>query len=140
VLEGLLGSFGEITRRDVAWSDVRDAKPLWGCNAVWRISVKPSDGPAVIAALPAGCQSLVDWGGGLVWVGTSGGDIAVTHGAVQAQVAALGGHATLIKGPEAVRAAVPVFQPEAPGVANLSAALRRRFDPRGILNQGLMAA
>jgi glycolate oxidase FAD binding subunit len=31
-----------------------------------------------------------------------------------------------------------VFHPEAPGVARLSAGLRRRFDPRGILNPGLM--
>lgn len=140
MLEGLLGSFGDVSRVQADWSTVRDARPLWGCDAVWRVSVKPSDGPAVVAALPEGAQALMDWGGGLVWVGQIGGEAGATHAALQAQVASLGGHATLIKGPEALRAAVPVFQPEAPGVATLSAALRARFDPRGILNPGLMAA
>jgi glycolate oxidase FAD binding subunit len=37
-----------------------------------------------------------------------------------------------------VRAAVPVFQPENPTVTALSKGLRAQFDPRGILNAGLM--
>jgi len=32
------------------------------------------------------------------------------------------------------------FQPETNGVATLSAGLRQRFDPKGILNAGLMFA
>jgi glycolate dehydrogenase FAD-binding subunit len=140
-LQTVLGSFGDASRDDGAdWTQVRDAVPLHGCDAVWRVSVKPGDGPALVAQLPEGCTSLMDWGGGLVWVGQTGGDAAATHGALQASVAVTGGHATLIKGPDAVRAAVPVFQPEQPGLAALSAALRARFDPRGILNPGLMAA
>jgi glycolate oxidase FAD binding subunit len=31
-----------------------------------------------------------------------------------------------------------VFHPESPAVARLSAGLRAQFDPRGILNAGLM--
>ena len=140
-LQDLLRPHGDVTRGDRAdWTRVRDAGPLHGSEAVWRVSVKPGDGPALIAALPEGCDTMMDWGGGLVWVGQSGGDAAATHGTVQGTVAAMGGHATLIKGPHALRAAVPVFQPEAPGVAALSTALRARFDPRGILNPGLMAA
>ena len=34
----------------------------------------------------------------------------------------------------------PVFQPENAVVTRLSRGLRDRFDPRGILNTGLMAA
>ncbi|WP_415401141.1 glycolate oxidase subunit GlcE [Tateyamaria sp. SN3-11] len=137
-LQDLLRSHGEMTRSDsVDWTRVRDAVPLHGADAVWRVSVKPGDGPAVIAALPDGCDAMMDWGGGLIWVGQSGGDAAATHTTLQSAIA---GHATLMKGPEALRAAVPVFQPEAPGVAALSTALRARFDPRGILNPGLMAA
>ncbi|MEL6450235.1 MAG: glycolate oxidase subunit GlcE [Pseudomonadota bacterium] len=140
-LREVLRAHGDITLSDSAdWRRVRDAAPLHGQDAVWRVSVKPSDGPAVLAACPEGCTALLDWGGGLAWIGQSGGEIAATHAALQGAVATLGGHATLIKGPEAVRAAVPVFQPEAAGVAALSAALRARFDPRGILNPGLMAA
>ncbi|WP_299727930.1 glycolate oxidase subunit GlcE [uncultured Tateyamaria sp.] len=139
-LGDLLIRHGDITHDDGAdWGRVRDGAPMTASSTVWRISVKPSDGPAVIAALPEGSQAMMDWGGGLVWAGCDTAD-AATHAAVQSRVAALGGHATLIKAPEALRAAVPVFQPEAAGVAALSAALRARFDPRGILNPGLMAA
>ena len=137
-LQDLLRNHGDVTRDEtVDWARVRDAAPLHGADAVWRVSVKPSDGPDVIAALPDGCTAMMDWGGGLIWVGQSGGDAGATHAALQGMVA---GHATLMKGPEALRAAVSVFQPEAPGVAALSTALRARFDPRGILNPGLMAA
>lgn len=139
-LKRLLSAFGDVTEVDADWKTVRDAVPLHGADGVWRISVKPGDGPAVLAAAPETALSLMDWGGGLVWVGQVGGDIAATHAALQARVAELGGHATLMKGPEDVRASVPVFQPEAPGVAALTAALRQRFDPQGILNPGLMAA
>lgn len=140
-LHRLLNEFGDAGVLDGAdWTRVRDAAPLHGKEAVWRVSVKPSDGPAVIAGLPDGCDCLMDWGGGLVWIGSAAGDAKATHSAIQAHVAQLGGHATLIKGPEALRASVPVFQPEAPGAAALSSALRKRFDPRGILNPGLMAA
>jgi glycolate oxidase FAD binding subunit len=82
---------------------------------------------------------MMDWGGGLLWIGQTGGDAGATHMLLQSHVAALGGHATLFKGLDNLRRAGPVFQPEAAGVAALSAALRARFDPRGILNPGLMA-
>ncbi|WP_299139534.1 glycolate oxidase subunit GlcE [uncultured Tateyamaria sp.] len=140
-LTALLGKHGDVTRvSDADWTTIRDATPLHGMDSVWRASVKPSDAPALVAALPDGCATLLDWGGGLVWIGQSGGDTTATHGTIQSTVATLGGHATLIKASNAVRASVPVFQPEQPGVAALSTALRARFDPRGILNPGLMAA
>ncbi|WP_299294723.1 glycolate oxidase subunit GlcE [uncultured Tateyamaria sp.] len=140
-LTALLSKHGDVMRvSDADWTTIRDATPLHGMDSVWRASVKPSDAPALVAALPDGCTTLLDWGGGLVWIGQSGGNAAATHGTIQSTVATLGGHATLIKAPNAVRASVPVFQPEQPGVAALSTALRARFDPRGILNPGLMAA
>ncbi|MEP5633370.1 MAG: glycolate oxidase subunit GlcE [Tateyamaria sp.] len=139
-LQDLLRSTGDITRDDtVDWSHVRDAVPLHDHSTVWRVSVKPSDGPTVIAALPAGAETLMDWGGGLIWVGMRDASTEI-HAQLQAHVATLGGHATLIKGPDTLRANVAVFQPEAPGVAALSTALRSRFDPRGILNTGLLAS
>jgi len=55
--------------------------------------------------------------------------------------AALGpfaGHATLIRAAEGTRRALPPFPPEPAPVAALAAGLRARFDPRGILNPGLM--
>jgi glycolate oxidase FAD binding subunit len=46
----------------------------------------------------------------------------------------------LVRAEPATRAALGAFPPEAPGVAALSRQLRERFDPRGVLNPGLMAA
>ncbi|WP_299685318.1 glycolate oxidase subunit GlcE [uncultured Tateyamaria sp.] len=138
-LQSALAAFGGADVVDDAdWTQVRDAAPVHGSQAVWRISVKPSDGPTVVAGLPDGVRSLMDWGGGLVWVGHDASE--ALHHALQHQAASLGGHATLIKGPEALCSAVPVFQPEPAPVAALSAQLRARFDPRGILNPGLMVA
>ena len=138
-LQRILAAFGEShLDPDADWKRVRDARPLHAAQTVWRVSVKPSDGPLVLAALPEGCSSMLDWGGGLIWIGQLASDAHATHVALQSHVAALGGHATLIKGSEPLRASGPVFQPEAAGVAALSAALRAKFDPRGILNPGLM--
>jgi len=57
---------------------------------------------------------------------------------VRAHSAAAGGHAMLLRAPKEVRAAVDVFQPQAPGVAALSRRLKNSFDPRRILNRGRM--
>ncbi len=51
-----------------------------------------------------------------------------------------GGHATLIRAPAAVRAAVEVFEPELPALAALTKRVRESFDPRGVLNAGRMWA
>ena len=54
--------------------------------------------------------SLYDWGGGLVWIaGGEGTDAGAA--VVRAAVAAVGGHATLVRAPDDVRNAVDVFQP-----------------------------
>ena len=121
------------------WRRVRDAEPFAGREgAVWRVSVRASDGPAARAALPE-AEAFYDWGGGLVWLLTpEEGDA----GAARLREAAgrLGGHATLVRASAATRAAVAPFQPEAPALTRLSEALRARFDPRGLLNPGRMGA
>ncbi len=115
------------------WRAVRDAEALHGGGGeVWRLHLRPSAAPGVLAALGRDRPpevALMDWGGGLLWLRLPEGSAA----AVRAAVAAAGGHATLWRG-----AGGPVFHPEAPAVAALAAGLRRQFDPRGILNPGLM--
>lgn len=137
-LENLLGGFGEITREEDAsvssaiWKDITDVADFGGTDAeIWRVSVKPSDAPALIDALPEGCDVRLDWGGGLVWISApSGTDIRACMGVT--------GHATLVRAKAATRATVPVFHPENEVVAALSRGIRAKFDPRGILNAGLM--
>ncbi len=113
------------------WRGIRDVKAFAGqAGDVWRISVRPSDAAEMVAR--AGCPVAMDWGGGLIWaLCASGRDLRADLGAFR-------GHATLIRGSEATRAALPVFQPEAAPVAALAQGLRARFDPRGVLNPGLM--
>jgi len=45
-----------------------------------------------------------------------------------------------VRAAPAHRAAVPVFEPQAPHLAALSARLKAEFDPKHILNPGRMAS
>ena len=119
------------------WAELRDVTPFVGqSGAVWKVSVKPSDMPQVVALFGAE-HAVADWGGGLIWglVPDEGDAMAAV---LRGLLARIGGHATLIRACDAMLARVPVFQPEMPGVAALTAGLRAKFDPRGILNPGLM--
>ena len=49
------------------------------------------------------------------------------------------GHATLVRASALTRTRIATFHPEPAGVAALTAGLRAKFDPRGLLNPGLMA-
>nr|WP_170301224.1 FAD-binding protein [Frigidibacter albus] len=125
-----LAPFGQaVVERDPAaaaalWQQVRDAAPFHGREGdVWRISVRPSDGPEVAARL--GGEVVMDWGGGLIWALYPAGMDA------RAQLAGIAGHATRVRG---ASANVPAAAPEPAPVAALTAALRAQFDPRGILN------
>ena len=112
---------------------MRDVRVFHGRKGdVWRISVKPSDAPELAARLKAEAL-LFDWGGGLIWVLVPDGtDLRTRAGAFE-------GHATLVRASAATRARLGMFQPQPPALETISAGLRARFDPRGILNPGLMA-
>jgi len=113
------------------WRQVRDVVPLHGRSGdVWRFSVRPSQAAMVAARL--GGDILMDWGGGLIWALMPAGTDA------RALAAPFAGHATLIRASSDTRAHLPRFHPATPAVAALSAGLRAKFDPRGILNPGLM--
>jgi glycolate oxidase FAD binding subunit len=110
-----------------------------GAFYVWRISVPPLDGADVGRVLveAAGAEVLYDWAGGLVWAALPPSDDAGAK-TVRGAVAPTGGHATLIRAPAAMRAAVDVFEPQAPAIAALTQRVREGFDPRGVLNPGRM--
>ncbi|MCZ6845855.1 MAG: hypothetical protein O7F69_08150, partial [Alphaproteobacteria bacterium] len=84
------------------------------------------------------------WGGGLIWYRLDGpvdDRLADDCGATvvrQALERHGGGHATLVRAADEVRERVEVFQPQADGLAALTARVKDSFDPRRILNPGRM--
>ncbi|SLN58717.1 putative FAD-linked oxidoreductase [Roseovarius albus] len=144
------------------WQSVRDVTALGTYPAVWRLSLKPGDTESLflkLRRLHDGFlgKTILDWGGGLVWLAADREmlmdmsmqagpndhcepDMGVRVGHMNLQELAqdLGGHATLIKAPEEVWPHVNAFQPEPPPLAALSDGIRQKFDPRGVLNRGLM--
>ena len=122
-----------------AWRAVRDVAPFIEDKdeALWRVSLPPTAGAAMIRELGEGLRYFYDWGGGLVWLALSAegdGGAAKLRGAI----AAVGGHATLVRAPVALRAAVDVFQPQDPPLAALSRRVKESFDPLGRFNPGRM--
>ena len=125
------------------WRDVRDAAPFAGTDeAVWRLSVAPSRGPKATAAIASAiprARWFYDWGGGLVWLAVpSEGDAGAV--AIRAALRPLGGHATLVRAPDAIRAAVDVFEPLAAPLMRVSADIKKSFDPDGIFEPGRIYA
>jgi glycolate oxidase FAD binding subunit len=151
VLEKLLAPFGTLGALDetpsrALWRAIRDVMPFAaagpaGSRDLWRISTAPSQGSEVGRSLAAQADAelLYDWAGGLIWAALPASNDAQAP-LVRRAVAAAGGHATLIRAPLSVRAAVDVFTPEPPPLAALTARVRQSFDPRGVLNAGRMWA
>ena len=126
------------------WRGVRDATPLAEPReaAIWRISTAPTRGPAVTAAIAAGraARWFYDWGGGLIWLATDASDDAGAATIRAAVKAAGSGHATLIRAPDTLRAAVPVFEPLPEPLMRITAGIKAAHDPAGIFNPGRMYA
>jgi glycolate oxidase FAD binding subunit len=127
-LKTLLGGEASVEEQGTArWSTWRDLVGFAGVGEdVWRVSCKPSDGPA-LAARSGAMGVRYDWAGGLIWMRViAGHDLRAALGEYD-------GHATLVRGE-----GQPRFEPETSGVARITSGLRARFDPRGLLNTGLM--
>lgn len=137
-LQELLEDAGPVSTLDAEasrafWAAVRDVEPfVSGEQTLWRLSVTPSEAPAVVADIP-GAAVFYDWGGGLIWCQSDDAD------AVRSAVAAHGGgHATLIRASEDMRRMTDVFEPQPAPLAALSRRVKESFDPRHILNPGRM--
>jgi glycolate oxidase FAD binding subunit len=118
------------------WAMVRDAMPLAGTRPLWRISIAPAAGAQAAAAITQklNAEYFYDWGGGLIWLAVNGDVADAGTQAVREVVAAMGGHATLIRAPETIRAVVPVFQPQPAAIAALQHRVKTAFDPQNVLN------
>jgi glycolate oxidase FAD binding subunit len=124
-----------------AWRAIRDADVLVAAvtDAVWRVSVRPSRGPGVLAAaMAAGGTGYLDWGGGLAMV--AGPATEAMHAAVTQAARQAGGVWTLLRAPAPWRASVPVVPPEAPALSAITRRVKAAMDPAGILNPGRIFA
>jgi glycolate oxidase FAD binding subunit len=149
VLAALLQPLGPVEHVDEShsralWRSVRDVKPFsagapTGEQPLWRVSTAPARGFEFAAMMADDAQWFFDWAGGLIWLALPPSDDAGAA-SIRRAVAALGGHATLIRAPAAVRAAVDVFEPQPAPLAAVSKRVKESFDPKGVLNSGRMWA
>jgi glycolate oxidase FAD binding subunit len=149
MLEALLKPFGALlvigeAASRALWRAIRDVTPFAGEGGaadrpLWRISTAPSKGPDIAAQIAArhDVEVLYDWGGGLVWVAAPARDDAGAR-LIRRAVATHGGHATLVRAPPSVRAAVDVFGPQEAALAALTRRVKESFDPKGVLGPGRM--
>ncbi len=145
-LAALLSEYGTPERAEgeasmALWRGVRDVADFSTdhAQAIWRLSTAPSRAAALVARIRAqrDAEVLYDWGGGLVWLET-GAEGDGGEAAIRAAIGASGGHATLVRAPDALRAASTPFEPPSAGVAALNRAMKASFDPARILNPGRM--
>lgn len=123
------------------WTEIRDVACFAGTGprTVWRLSVRPGDGARTVADLRrlGEVDAFYDWGGGLLWVEAPA---EIDAASVRAVLAPNRGHATLVRGSEALRSAADVFQPLPAALAALTGRVKDGFDPKRILNPGRMHA
>jgi glycolate oxidase FAD binding subunit len=125
------------------WAMVRDVTPFIGNphEVLWRISIPPADGARAVGEISKQLNArwLYDWGGGLVWISVDGEADDGGASVIRGVVAVSGGHATLVRASNEIKATVSVFHPPSPPVAALFRQVKQAFDPNGILNPGRMA-
>jgi glycolate oxidase FAD binding subunit len=152
ILTDVVRPFGAVAEIDALasralWRDIRDAMPFAATRSgpdqpLWRISTAPGRGAELARMITGSVPSdvLYDWAGGLLWVLVRDGGDGAGAAAVRRAVAATGGHATLIRAPASLRAAVAVFEPQDAALAALTMRVKAGFDPKGVLNPGRMWA
>ena len=161
-LEARLAEFGAVSVETdpeavrALWAEIKNVTAFAGHAMVARVSLKPSSFVGFRSQISErfGFSYQLDWGGGLVWLAadeaqlvqaarSAGFEATAQDGTravmemVQSCCTSQGGHASLIKGPAGHGHPHP-FQPEAAPIQALNAGLRSKFDPRGLLNPGLM--
>jgi glycolate oxidase FAD binding subunit len=117
------------------WRAVRDAEFLAEPReqAVWRVSLAPSKGAEFAARLGATALAhYYDWAGGLVWLASEASRSAAET--IRSTLAAFGGHATLLRAPDEMRASLEVFEPLSPTLMKLTAGIKAGFDPHRVFN------
>lgn len=122
------------TAAEDLWRQTREATWLEHSETLWRIGIAPTRAAATVRGLQElGAKTFIDFSGARIWAGASA---EVDPRRLREVVAGQGGHATLIRAPDAIRATTPAFHPSAPGVAELSRRAVESFDPCGVFRTG----
>ncbi len=111
---------------EVFWTQLKN--PLADAAVLWRLSLPASRAPEV---LDRGLGPwAMDWAGARIWLACDDAE------AVRAAAEAAGGHAMLVRAPDAMRRTVPALHPQPAAVMALEARVRRAFDPAGVFETG----
>jgi glycolate oxidase FAD binding subunit len=118
---------GESVAAGDYWARLREHRlPFFaGGRALWRVSVPQAAEPLALSR-----PQLIEWGGGLRWVGGDLDPLMLRSTAERA-----GGHATLFRGGDR---SAGVFHPLKPPILKIHKRLKEAFDPAGILNPDRM--
>jgi len=115
------------TDNDEFWQNIKEQKHTFfnGSQSLWRLSLPPAT-----AALNVDGEILSEWGGALRWLKSD-----LDADKVRALVQGVGGYATLFRN---ASNAIDVFPPLDPVMLQLHKKLKQSFDPKNILNPGVM--
>lgn len=120
-----------LAEADSFWLAVREQQhPAFAGAPLWRLAL-----PSTTPALAIGSPAAIEWGGGQRWYAGEFDAAALRQAAQQA-----GGHAVLFRAPESLRCLEGAFAPLPPPLLALHRRLKKRFDPKGILNPGRLYA
>ena len=110
-----------------AWSNIRMLSAISNqCGDLWKISVRPTDGPQIVQKLGL-ASGIMDWSGGLIWAKFDAGKT------VRDILGDIPGHAINLSAKTGLK-----FSNTNPALTHLQSAIREKFDPKGIFNPGLM--
>jgi glycolate oxidase FAD binding subunit len=98
---------------------------------VWRVMIPASEAPHVVRELNVK-HWLGDLAGGLIWLAAQPGDAARIRGVA----AKYQGQAMLLRASAESRAALGLYAPQQPALAQLGRAVKAAFDPLGLFNPG----
>ena len=109
------------------WSNIRMLSAISNQRGdLWKISVRPTDGPQIIQKLGL-TSGIMDWSGGLIWAKMDAGKTA------RDILGEMAGHAINLSAKTGLK-----FSNTNSALTHLQGAIREKFDPKGIFNTGLM--
>jgi glycolate oxidase FAD binding subunit len=125
------------------WADIRSLAFLSANfeRPLWRITVAPSKAAQIVRALSAffDLSAAYEWSGGLLWLETPpSSEASVTE--LRRVLAEFEADSMLMRAPRPVRSSIEVFHPLPLTKMKLVQAIKKAFDPAGVLNPGRMYA